>query len=238
MTLDLASPEVDTLCDLLDRRLSALNQRFLDEVPGAAHLTDDAELDHGYYVRHRIETIKRIRMTARTDALALTALIRDDYDAARVWARYACEELDHDVMFYDDLARHGLSREGIDDVAPLDATVLLVGYLEREIGSSGSLPAVAYSVFVEWNSERFSRRAVEKAREAFGDDFVRGSSDHLLVDERENHSREMIALAERLCRGSDGTERLFELIDEIARLFRAYFIELSAFRGKEFARAA
>jgi hypothetical protein len=215
----------------LDSRLEALNERFVIEVPDATHLTDGGELDPGYYVRHRIETIKRIRMTARTDALALAALIPTDYEAARIWARYACEELDHDRMFYEDLEKHGCSREFVDSTPPLQATLDLGQFLEDGIACEGALPAIAYSVFVEWNSERFSRRAVEKAKQTFGDRFVGGSSEHLLVDEGEDHSSEMIALAERLLQPPRDREFLFEQIDEIARLFRAYFAELAGYRG-------
>ena len=238
MAAELATLEFDALRATLNQRLWALNQLFLDEVPFAAHLTDSVSLDPGYYIRHRIETIKRIRMTARTDALALAAMIVEDYESARCWARYACEELDHDRMFYDDLAQHGLTRAVIDAQPPLAATIALGRFLEDEIGRSGSLAAVAYSVFVEWNSERFSRTSVEKARSTYGDDYVRGSSAHLLVDESENHSSEMIALAGRLSRAQGGEQRLLRFVDEVAQLFRDYFAELSNYRGRSTVLAA
>jgi hypothetical protein len=223
-------PRLQALGARLDRELEALNKRFLAEVPDASHLTDDEALDPEYYVRHRIETIKRIRMTARADALALAAMIGEDYDAARVWARYACEELDHDRMFYSDLQRHGVSRAVVDATRPLPATETLERFLDEGLARHGSLPALAYSLFVEWNSERFSRRAVMKAAEAFGDAQVEGARSHLAVDENGDHSREMLMLAERLTRHEGGEAHLFALIHEIAALFRDYFTQLSALR--------
>src|ERR1043165_3309807 len=86
---------------------------FVSTVPSASHLNDDTPLDPGYYLRHRIETVKRIRGTARTDALSLAKMVEEDYDAARLWSHYTAEELGHDVMFLDDLAMHGVTREAV-----------------------------------------------------------------------------------------------------------------------------
>jgi hypothetical protein len=222
-----AQPRLRHLEAKLDRELEALNERFLAEVPRASHMTDAEPLDVKYYLRHRIETIKRIRMTARTDALALAAMIGEDYDAARIWAQYACTELVHDRMFYDDLERQGLSRSEVDATPALPATEALGHFLEERITRYGSLPAVAYSVYVEWNSERFSRRAVMKAAESFGDAHVEGARSHLEVDDAESHCREMLMLAERLTRNEGGELRLFTLIANIAALFRDYFTQLA-----------
>ncbi len=211
----------------LDQELEMLNERFLAEVPKASHMTDGTPLDRNYYLRHQVETIKRIRMTARTDALALAAMIGENYEAARIWAHYACTELDHDQMFYADLERQGVSRVMVDATPLLPATEALGRFLENGIVRHGSLPAVAYSVFVEWNSERFSGRAVTKAEETFGKTKVEGARSHLAVDETENHCREMLMLAERLTRYEEGEALLFAFIDEIAVLFRDYFTQLA-----------
>jgi hypothetical protein len=154
-------------------------------------------------------------------------MIGEDYDAARIWARYACTELDHDQMSYDDLERQGLSRPEIDATPALSATEALGHFLEESITRYGSLPAVAYSVYVEWNSERFSRRAVIKAAESFGDAQVAGARSHLEVDDAESHCHEMLILAERLTRNEGEESRLFALIDDIAALFRDYFTQLA-----------
>jgi len=217
------------LAHKLDELMAIENKRYLDEVPRASHLTDTKPLDESYYLRHRIETIKRIRMTALTDALSLAAMVEEDYEAARIWGRYVCEELDHDRLFYDDLARHGVSRAEVDAVAPFPATVLLGAYLRRRIGEDGSLPAVAYSLFVEWNSERFSRAAVEKAATAFGLSYVEGSRSHLDIDDTEDHYEMMLDIVERLCRRPGAEKALLNDISEISKLFRRYFTELQEY---------
>lgn len=209
------------------------NERFLAEVPRASHLTDGRALELAYYLRHRVETIKRIRMTARTDALSLAAMVLEDYDAARVWARYICEELDHDCMFYVDLEHHGLTRAAVDAIVPLPATTALGDYLEQRIEQHGSLCAVAYSVFVEWNSERYSRPAVDKARAAFGEAATEGSFSHLAVDEQEDHARTMIALAEGLTQTLERRTLFLTDLSEIAALFRRYFRELHEATGQD-----
>lgn len=216
-----------SFAESLDVLLRRENECFLAEVPRASHLTDSSALDLAYYLRHRIETIKRIRMTARTDALSLAAMLVENYDAARVWARYICEELDHDRLFYDDLAHHGLTRAAVDAIAPLPATASLGDYLERRTLEDGSLCAVAYSVFVEWNSERYSRPAVEKARATFGRTATEGSFSHLAVDAEEDHARTMIALAEQLTKEPERRSIFLADLGEIARLFRRYFRELN-----------
>src|SRR5947209_3841623 len=65
----------------LDALMDAEAVAFLASVPHGSHLTDDGPLDEAYYLRHRIETVKRIRITARTDAIALARMVEEDYAA-------------------------------------------------------------------------------------------------------------------------------------------------------------
>jgi len=200
--------------------------RFAAEVPRAGQLTDPrAPVDRDYYLRHRIETVRRIRGTARTDALALAAMVVEDYEAARRWSRYATEELDHDRMFLADLQRHGIDEAHLAATPPLRSTAALLAFLTEEIARQGSLPAVAYSIFVEWNSARYSRPAVDRAEAAFGTDAVRGARAHLAIDVGEAHYAEMIRIAHRLT-AKTGTDTLVRLIRETSALLRAYFVEL------------
>lgn len=202
---------------------------FLETVPFASHLNDDAPLDAAYYVRHRIETIKRIRGTAKTDALALAVMTEENYDAARLWGRYTAEEMTHDVLFAEDLRAHGVSMREIDETEPFDATRRLLDYLTRRIGELGSLPAVAYSLLVEWNSERYSSVAIEKARRTFGEEHVTRSAEHYAIDETEDHYSMMVTVARGVmdARGH-APEVLFALLDDIAALLRDSFAELYA----------
>lgn len=212
----------------LDELMTGEVARFLETVPDAGHLTDrTGRLDEAYYLRHRIETIKRIRMTARTDALALARMVDEDYEAARAWARYACEELDHDRLFMQDLLRHGLTEEAVHAVEPFPATRAMIAYLDRRLAEVGSLAAVAYSIFVEWNSERYSGAVVEKAAEQFSTGHVEGSGSHYGIDQTEDHYEEMLDVAHRLVTRLGDEAVLHGLIRDLSGLFRDYFRELS-----------
>jgi hypothetical protein len=218
---------VTELRTLVDHTITLEGQLTLSSVPRVSHLTGDgAPLDRAYYLRHRIETVRRIRETARTDALALACMLREDYEAARKWARYTEQELNHDRLYLADLHRHGYTTDQVLAVPPMHATVLLLDTLEARIRELGSLPAVAYSVFVEWNSERASAAAVERAAEAFGPGHVAGSRAHLGIDVREDHLATMLDVARAVMRDRHDHAVLAELLHEIGALFRAYFTEL------------
>jgi hypothetical protein len=212
----------------LDALLEAEAERFVADVPYAAHLTDfTLDLDPVYYLRHRIETIRRIRMTAKTDALALAKLVDLDYDSARGWAKYAVEELNHDRLFLGDLARHGYDDETILNTSPFPATRALLGYLEDSIETIGPLAAAAYSLFVEWNSARYSEFAVRRAETAFSRDHVVGSLSHVGIDHTLDHVEAMVDLSITLLeRASINESVLFGIISDIASLLRDYFREL------------
>jgi hypothetical protein len=90
----------------------------------------------------------------------------------------------------------------------------------------GSLAAVAYSLFVEWNSEHASERVVARAQRYFSAMHVNGSRSHLNIDKKARHYSMILDIAHRLI-GRIGSEReLFTTVEEIAGLFGAYFCEL------------
>ena len=228
-----ADPALDRTGDELADRVQAIlveeGRRYLAEVPRASHLTDEAPLDVGYYVRHRIETIWRIWLTARTDALALASMLDEDYDSAREWSRYIAEELDHDTMFLADLTRHGVTVEDVRSTRPFPATRAMLAEMETEIARVGSIPAVAYSLFVEWNADRFSGRAVEKARAALSDAHVAGARRHADFDRDESHLPMILRICRRLIDArADRAKELERSVRSIAAHFRAYFTELDA----------
>lgn len=216
-----------TLEERLDEVLCEEVERFVASVPYAKHLTDDTqELNEEYYLRHRIETIWRIRMTSKTDALALARMVDEDYEAARSWARYTVQEMNHDLLFLKDLRAHGYTFEGFASVGPFDSTRALLSYLTDRIEADGSIAAVAYSIFVEWNSERYSSKAVSKAEKRFSRRHVTGSGAHVGIDEDQDHYSMMLDIAHRLLEGDCREEVLFQMIRDISALFRQYFCEL------------
>ena len=200
---------------------------FFQNIPYASHLTDkNVDLDENYYIRHRIETIKRIKMTSRTDAIALAEMINENYDLSRKWAKYTLQEMNHDLMFMKDLKTHGYTQSQVDDVELFESTKNLGAYLEDSISKYGPIAAVAYSLFVEWNSDRYSKKAVEKAQEKYSERHISGSKAHVHFDEDHDHYQLIMSIAYHLIRDDDHEMQFFQITKDISSLFRSYFMEL------------
>ncbi|NEO96077.1 MAG: hypothetical protein F6K56_40395 [Moorea sp. SIO3G5] len=211
----------------LDYILRQEVERILATVPYAGHLTDENhELDEEYYLRHRIETIKRIRMTSKTDALALAHMVDEDYEAARLWGRYTAQELNHDLLFMKDLRQHGYTDEMVAAIEPFPSTMAMIDYLKNQIESIGSLPALAYSIFTEWNSERASAKVVEKAEKKYSKSFVSGSKAHVVTDETQDHYKIMLDIAHTLLAKKGDEKILIMLLKDISVFMGDYFDEL------------
>ena len=87
----------------------------------------------------------------------------------------SAQEMNHDELYLADLRRtRRHRRDGQGDAAP-PTTVRLLATLEARIAEWGSLPAVAYSVFVEWNSKQASPAVAERVEAAFGPACVKGA---------------------------------------------------------------
>ena len=211
----------------VDQFLAQEVGQILTTVPYAGHLADESqELDEDYYLRHRVETIKRIRMTSKTDALALAHMVEEDYDAARLWSRYTAQELNHDLLFLRDLQWHGYTDRSVDEIEPLESTVTMLDYLTNEIRKVGSLPAVSYSIFVEWNSQRCSAKVVERAEEKYSEHHVSGSKAHVGIDDNQDHYGMMLDIAYRLLLKKGDELILFDSLKKTSAFFAAYFREL------------
>lgn len=219
---------VDTMRRTVEGVLVEEASLFGVSVPRASHLVDEKEqLDISYYLRHRIETVRRIRSTAVTDALALAVMVQEDYAAARQWADYVQTEMNHDRLYLADLQAHGLSEGEVLAVPPLPATDLLLRTLTQRIAELGSLPAVAYSLFVEWNSSIASRKVVKRAGSALSDAHVKGSRAHTAIDDKDGHYDMMLDIACSVTQARHYPTPILEgLIREIGAAFRAYFHEL------------
>jgi hypothetical protein len=213
--------------EAIDKQFAEELRLFFQTVPYATHLTDPAtDLSEAYYLRHRIETIKRIKMTASTDALALAVMTHENYDLARKWAKYTVQEMNHDRMFIKDLEEHGYTESQINEMDSFESTKQLGLYLEDNIKVSGSMVAVTYSLFVEWNSERYSRKAVEKAEKQYSERHVSGSKAHVNFDEDQDHYQLIVGIAHQLIKNDEHERQLFQMAKDIAAFFRAYFTEV------------
>lgn len=222
MTAPMPSAELRGRVDAVCQTELAL---FVD-VPFAGHLSDPSVPLHGpYYTRHRIETVHRIRLTSRLDALALAAMVRENYDSARHWSRYVTDELHHDLLFLDDLAAMGCPASVVLNTPPFESTLAMVDDLIGAIDRVGGLSAVAYSLFVEWNSERGSPAAVDRAEARYGPHAVAGARRHLGIDTDANHYELILGIASVLLAGRD-IAVLETLLRRVGAHLRTYFSEL------------
>jgi hypothetical protein len=126
-----------------------------------------------------------------------------------------------------DIRAHGLTEEAVLSVPPFPATDLLLRILAWRIAELGSLPAVAYSIFVEWNSSIASRSVVERAGSTLSDDHVKGARAHAAIDEKDAHYDVMLDIACSVMQARGYPMPVLEaLIHEISAVFRFYFYEL------------
>lgn len=206
--------------------------RILAQVPSSIHLIDRSqELNESYYLRHRVETIKRIRLTSQTDALALASMVEEDYEAARWWSRYTHEELNHDLLYLKDLEKHGYRLEEVMLIPPFPSTIAMVEYIRSKILEVGSLAAVTYSIWVEWNSERASRMVVDRAEKKFSSMHIKGSRAHTRFDEESHHYQLMLDVAHRLMLRREDQDVIFAMLHSISDYIAMYFKELDDAAG-------
>lgn len=214
--------------EMVEAFMVAEMERLFDRVPGARQLTDAATpFIEKYYLRHRIETVKRIWLTSHTDALALAQMINEDYEAARWWSKYISQELSHDQLFIADLQKHGITIEQIAATEIFPSTKAMVEFIRRQIARIGSIAAVAYSVWVEWNSDKASAFVVERAIRHYSADHVRGSKAHVSIDINEDHYQIMLDVVYRLIErnGGDGTN-FFAMLQQLTEFVVDYFEQL------------
>jgi len=220
--------DYNSFVELVDVFMQAETKRLFDRVPSATHLADSGVLlDERYYLRHRIETVKRIWLTSQTDALALAAMVEEDYEAARWWSKYIYQELNHDILYVKDLEKHGLTLEEIALTPVYPATTAMVSFIRNSIPLIGSIAAVAYSVWVEWNSDKTSELVVTRARKKFSPNHVKGASAHVGIDINEDHYAIMVKIVYQLIQRNAGDElSFFDMLRNLTNFVADYFIEL------------
>ncbi len=200
---------------------------YFDTVDYADHLINKQQgLDEKYYLRHRIETVKRIRMTTFTDSLALSQISKIDYDLARKWGLYTIQEMNHDKMFLTDIKKHDLSSEYVHSIEPFQATKNMGEYLTEVVSRGEPLGALGYSLFVEWNSDQYSPAVVEKAEEKYSAKHVKGSKAHVKFDVNEDHLEMIFQISYALLKSDAHFADFIVVLKNISRLFREYFQEL------------
>ena len=203
-------------------------ERLFKRTPSARQLADhDVPFREDYYLRHRIETVKRIWLTSKTDALALAAMVDEDYESARWWSKYIYQELNHDLLYISDLKKHGFNVEQIARVPTYISTRAMVEYIQNQISRVGSIAAVSYSAWVEWNSDKTSAIVVERAKRKYSASHVKGAHAHVGIDLNEDHYNIMLDVVYRLIMRNGGdTIHFFGVLRNLTDFIAAYFEEL------------
>lgn len=100
----------------LDRtRLEGLAAELMEKqfrrVPKMRELHAGEWIDRGYFVRHLVETVLRIRLNIEVDTYAFFKVGAKDDSLAAKLAKYIAEEFGPEGMFTRDLAKFGMSIE-------------------------------------------------------------------------------------------------------------------------------
>lgn len=195
----------------------------------------DQPLEPRYRPRDRIEAVRRVWGIAEVHAMALVAMIREDYDSARSWAEYVDVEIDADKLILAETGPFGVDEARVRATPPYRSTAALAATLMRNVSTLGSLPAAAYAVAVEWHWARATLVGKERGgREAWGLEFIRAIAAHPEANQHKDHSTRVVEIAHRLAlRQPNGMQMFFALLRQNAAAFRSYFGELYLFGAAE-----
>jgi hypothetical protein len=211
----------------VDAYLDACIKHFYDNVPYARHQLEASEINLGYYKRHNIETILRLRRKRTIDALAIRYFTKVDPVTAKAWAHYTDDEMLHDTLFAADLAKVGVAKPEIYATEPLLSTMLLTGYLQYGIEYEGTPLALIASVyFVEYTTTRTQPQWLDNLEKSLGRDQVRGQRAHVGTDLNDQHDDFVWDVLETLISGREDEQRTLKHLQNIYQLWQLYFMEL------------
>lgn len=210
--------EIDSL---IDRQID----HWYETVPYAAHL-EGKSVDSEYYQRHLIETAWRIRLLRVSESKALAEIAKRSPEAAQVWANYEREEMLHDELFIQDLARAGVSREQFIATEPYLSTKLLTGFFSYLLDHEGPLGVVAYSYLVEYVNVKLEPRKLHALRESVGEVNIAGQVSHSHTDINDDHPGEVWQVLRHLIRSDEDVQNLKRYLAEHQTVLALYFKEL------------
>jgi hypothetical protein len=219
---------VTSLLKRADLEAHAAEQMELlfQRVPKAREFHAGQFMDPQYYRRHVLETLLRIELNNEVDAYCLYRIGSTDNGLASLLSRYLSEEYGHDGMFLRDLLALGMTEEEVRASSPFFTTHLLIGYMYHAINHDGPMPTMVWNWFVEWYSDRYNGVITAKAAEEFGADRVRGSSQHIEVDEDEDHAGLMFATVAHMATDEQSVRRATDYLTRFVWLVGEYFGEL------------
>lgn len=203
-------------------------QQLFAAVPMAREFHHGEWIDQGYYRRHLVETVLRIRLNNEVDAYSLYKIGAKDNRLAQILAQYLAEEYGHENMFVRDIEHFGISKKNLDEISPLPSTDQLIGYQYLSINRDGPLPTMIWNWFVEWYSDQYNKTITEKAAATFGSEKVKGSAGHIQYDESHDHDDLMWGAVQRAIDGWGDIHKAEEYLRNFVRLIARYFEELHA----------
>ncbi|MFD6889463.1 hypothetical protein [Streptomyces sp. NPDC059957] len=210
----------------MDRQIDAQVVEWYANVPAAAHL-ESKNVDSAYYKRNLIETAWRIRLLRVAEAKALTEIAKQSPEAAQIWANYEQEEMLHDELFIQDLAKVGVSREEFLATEPYLTTKLLAGYFSYLLDHEGPLGVVAYSYLVEYVNVKLEPRKLVALKESIGEQNIGGQISHSHTDINDDHPGEVWAAVRHLIRDEQDIEAFKKYLQEHQTVLALYFKELA-----------
>ncbi|NML33059.1 hypothetical protein [Paraburkholderia antibiotica] len=210
--------EIDSL---IDRQI----EQWYETVPYAAHL-EGKTIDSDYYQRHLIETAWRIRLLRVSESKALAEIAKRSPEAAQIWANYEREEMLHDELFIQDLARAGVTREQFLATEPYLSTKLLTGFFSYLLDHEGPLGVVAYSYLVEYVNVKLEPKKLQALKESVGEANIAGQVSHSHTDINDDHPGEVWQAIRHLIRSDSDVHSLKRYLDEHQTVLALYFKEL------------
>jgi hypothetical protein len=206
---------------IIDRQI----EHWYETVPYAAHL-EGKTVDSEYYRRHLIETAWRIRLLRVSESKALAEIAKRSPEAAQIWANYEREEMLHDELFIQDLARAGVTREQFLATEPYLSTKLLTGFFSYLLDHEGPLGVVAYSYLVEYVNVKLEPRKLEALKESVGERNIAGQVSHSHTDINDDHPGEVWQAIRHLIRSDVDVSNLKRYLVEHQTVLAMYFKEL------------
>jgi hypothetical protein len=210
----------------LEQRAALGMERLMNTVPYVREFHEGPTIDRDYYVRHMIEAVLRIRLNNEADAYCLFKISKHLNHPATQLVHYLAEEYGHDELLAEDLLAFGITAEQLATTSPFFSTELLMSYLRYAVDQDGPLPTFVWNWFVEWYSGRYNPGITARAQAAFGDNYVRRTTQHLEMDKTLDHEVGIAAALVALLDTPAAFERALLYTDRFIHLVALYFNEL------------
>jgi len=209
----------------VDTYIDGKIKEWNETVPFAQHLNQKT-LNDGWYERHTVEHVWRIRLMRSAQVRALHGISKISPEAAQLYARYQDEEMLHDTLFAQDLEAIGVPRAKVFETEPFFATRLLAGFMYFISEHESPIGAICYSYLVEYTTSKLTGKQLEAMKNSVGEDKIAGQMSHLNTDMVEDHTGDMWRLLNSLIFTQEDEELVFKYLDEFQELLAMYFKQL------------